>query len=33
MDMDNFINKCLIYALHLDAMNSGKQYTWFVLQK
>lgn len=27
MDMDNFINKCLIYPLHLDAMNSGKQYT------
>lgn len=26
MDMDNFINKCLIYPLHLDAMNSGKQH-------
>lgn len=24
--MDNFINKCLIYPLHLDAMNSGKQH-------
>ena len=26
MDMGNFINKRLIYPLHSDAMNSGKQH-------
>lgn len=24
MDMDNFINKCLIYPLHLDMVNNGE---------
>lgn len=24
MDTDNFVNKCLIYPLHSDAVNSGE---------
>lgn len=33
MDMSNFINKCSIYPLHLDVVNSEKQQKWFELQK